>query len=276
MTAEADGLRVVMSAVAGAAPEPELFDVVLVATGRRPNGDRIGAEAAGLRVDARGFVPVDHEQRSNVRHLFAIGDLTGQPMLAHKASHEAKIAAEVAAGMRRANDARVIPSVAYTDPEVAWVGLTETEARSAGTAYERASFPWAASGRALGLGRDDGFTKLLFDPVSHRVLGAGFVGVARRRPGRRGGAWRSRWAARRGDLALTVHSHPTLVGDPGVRRRGLRRHPGWHRLSHSGRAGRAPGVTRVSPLEAGFVNRAALSTTSSFSTATLATDWCNP
>ena len=155
------------------APEPSAFDKVLVSVGRRPNGDRIGAEAAGLEVDERGYLPVDSQQRTNVPHIFAIGDVTGQPMLAHKATHEGKAAAEVAAGLKSGFDARVIPSVAYTDPEIAWVGLTETEAEAQGAAYEKGVFPWSASGRSLGMGRSDGLTKILFDPLSKRVLGGG-------------------------------------------------------------------------------------------------------
>ena len=149
---------------------------MLVAVGRTPNGRRIGAEAAGVDVDERGFIPVDRQMRTNVPHIFAIGDVVGQPMLAHKATHEGKVAAEVAAGHKSVFDARVIPSVAYTDPEVAWVGLTETEAKAQGVAFEKAVFPWSASGRSLALGRDEGLTKLLFDPQTHRVLGGGIVG----------------------------------------------------------------------------------------------------
>ncbi len=186
-----------------------LFDRVLVAVGRRPNSDRFGAEAAGVLVDERGFVPVDDQQRTNVPHIFAIGDLAPGPMLAHKATHEGKVAAEVAAGEKSGFEARVIPSVAYTDPEVAWVGLTETEARQNGTAYEKAVFPWGASGRALTLGRAEGLTKLLFDPASGRVVGAGIVGV-------NAGdliaeaALAIEMNADAADLALTVHPHPTL------------------------------------------------------------------
>lgn len=192
-----------------AAPGEERYDRVLVAVGRRPNGALIGAEAAGVHVDARGFVPVDHQQRTNVAHIFAIGDLVGQPMLAHKASHEGKVAAEVAAGEKRANDARVIPSVAYTDPEVAWVGLTETDAKAAGRAYGKGVFPWAASGRSLALGRDEGFTKLLFDPETHRVLGAGIVGT---NAGDLIGeaALAIELGADAADIGLTIHPHPTL------------------------------------------------------------------
>ena len=186
-----------------------LFDRVLVAVGRRPNSDRFGAEAAGIHVDEQGFVPVDDQQRTNVLHIFAIGDLVPGPMLAHKATHEGKVAAEVAAGEKSGFEARVIPSVAYTDPEVAWVGLTETEARENGTAYEKGVFPWSASGRALTLGRPEGLTKLLFDPSSGRVVGAGIVGV-------NAGdliaeaALAIEMNADAADLALTVHPHPTL------------------------------------------------------------------
>ena len=145
---------------ASAAIEPQLFDKVLIAVGRTPNGKRISAEAAGVLVNERGFIPVDRQMRTNVPHIFAIGDIAGQPMLAHKASHEGKLAAEVAHGEKRAFDARVIPSVAYTDPEVAWVGVTETDAKAKKIEIEKSMFPWAASGRSLSLGRDDGFTKL--------------------------------------------------------------------------------------------------------------------
>ena len=185
------------------------FDAVLVAVGRRPNGDRLGLEKAGVAVDERGFVRVDAEQRTNARHVFAIGDLVGQPMLAHKASHEGKVAAEVAAGLKSAFDAKVIPSVAYTDPEIAWTGLTETDAKAKGITYEKGSFPWSASGRSLGMGRDDGMTKLLFDPATHRLLGGGIVGP-------NAGDLISEiglaieMGAEAGDIGLTVHPHPTL------------------------------------------------------------------
>ncbi|MFO7275969.1 MAG: dihydrolipoyl dehydrogenase [Pseudomonadota bacterium] len=191
------------------APPSEVFDRVLVAVGRTPNGKRIGAEAAGIAVDERGFIRVDRQLRTNVPHIFAIGDIAGPPMLAHKASHEGKVAAEVAAGHKAAFDARVIPSVAYTDPEVAWVGLTETEAKARGIAVEKGVFPWAASGRALSLGRDDGFTKLLFDPQTRRVVGGGIVGP-------NAGDLISEVAlaiemgADAADIGLTVHPHPTL------------------------------------------------------------------
>ncbi|HEX3836114.1 MAG TPA: dihydrolipoyl dehydrogenase [Steroidobacteraceae bacterium] len=191
------------------APEPQLYDYVLVAVGRSPNGKLIGAEAAGVNVSDRGFIPVDKQMRTNVPHIFAIGDIVGQPMLAHKATHEAKVAAEVIAGHKAAFDARVIPSVAYTDPEVAWVGLTETEAKAKNIAFEKGLFPWAASGRSLSLGRDDGFSKLLFDPVTHRLLGGGIVGS-------NAGDLISEVAvaiemgADATDISLTVHPHPTL------------------------------------------------------------------
>jgi dihydrolipoamide dehydrogenase len=193
----------------GDAPEPAEFDRVLVAVGRRPNGDRIGAEAAGLEVDERGFLRTDKEMRTNVPHIFAIGDLVGQPMLAHKATHEGKVAAEVACGEKSAFDARVIPSVAYTDPEVAWVGLTETEAKAEGIAYEKGTFPWAASGRALGMAREEGLTKLLFDPETHQVLGGGVVGL-------NAGdliaeiAHAVEMGSEAADIGLTIHPHPTL------------------------------------------------------------------
>jgi dihydrolipoamide dehydrogenase len=202
-----DGLRVTFEG--DRAPEPQVYGKVLVAVGRAPNGSRIGAAAAGVRVDERGFIAVDRQMRTNVPHIFAIGDVAGQPMLAHKATHEGKVAAEAAAGLKSFFDARVIPSVAYTDPEVAWVGLTETDARLRGVAYEKASFPWAASGRSLALGRDEGFTKLLFDPQSHRVLGGGIVGsnagdlIAEV-------ALAIEMGADAADLALTIHPHPTL------------------------------------------------------------------
>ena len=206
---EATGAGMVATYEGDKSPEPQTFDRVLVAVGRRPNGDLIGAEAAGLTVDERGFIPVDKQQRTNLPHILAIGDIVGEPMLAHKAMHEAKVAAEVAAGGKSAFDARVIPSVAYTDPEISWVGLTETDAAASGTAYEKGVFPWSASGRSLGMGRSDGMTKILFDPGTHRVLGAGIVG-----PG--AGdliaelVLAIELGAEAGDLALTIHPHPTL------------------------------------------------------------------
>ncbi len=185
------------------------FDRVLVAVGRVPNGKAIGAERAGVAVSDRGFINTDKQMRTNVPHIFAIGDIAGAPLLAHKAMHEGKVAAEVAAGGKSAFDARVIPSVAYTDPEIAWVGLTETEARAKGVAFKKGAFPWVASGRSLALGREDGFTKLLFDPASHRVLGGGIVGT-------NAGELISEVALAietgcdATDIGLTIHPHPTL------------------------------------------------------------------
>ncbi|HET9693500.1 MAG TPA: dihydrolipoyl dehydrogenase [Steroidobacteraceae bacterium] len=202
-----DGLRVTFDG--DQAPEPQSFDRVLVAVGRTPNGERLGCEAAGVVVNGRGYVPVDRQQRTNVPHIYAIGDIVGQPMLAHKATHEAKVAAEVIAGHKRYFDARAIPSVAYTDPEIAWAGLTETEAKKQGIPYEKAVFPWAASGRSLAIGRDEGFTKLLFDPKSHRVVGGGIVGT-------NAGDLISEvllaieMGADAADIGMTVHPHPTL------------------------------------------------------------------
>jgi dihydrolipoamide dehydrogenase len=187
------------------------FDGILVAIGRRPNGRAVGASEAGVEVDDAGFIGVDRQMRTNVPHIYAIGDVVGGPMLAHKASHEGKVAAEVIAGIGGAEfDPRAIPSVAYTDPEVAWMGLTETEAREQGVEYEKATFPWAASGRALSLGRDEGMTKLLFEPGSRRLLGAGIVGV-------NAGELIAEtvhaleMGADAEDIALTIHPHPTLT-----------------------------------------------------------------
>jgi len=191
------------------APEPQLYDRVLVAVGRRANGDTLDAEKAGVHVDKRGIIAVNRQMQTNVPHIFAIGDLAGGPMLAHKATHEAKVAAEVAAGEKSAFDARTIPSVAYTDPEVAWVGLTESEAKKQGIDYEKAQFPWAASGRALSLGRDEGFTKLLFEPVTGRVLGGGIVGAAAGDLIAEIGL-AVEMGADAADLSLTIHPHPTL------------------------------------------------------------------
>ncbi|TDJ73565.1 MAG: dihydrolipoyl dehydrogenase [Proteobacteria bacterium] len=191
------------------APASELFDRVLVAVGRFPNGKVIGAENAGVQVDERGFIPVDKQQCTNVPHIFAIGDIVEGPMLAHKATHEGKVAAEVAAGMKSAFDAQVIPSVAYTDPEVAWIGTTESEAKEKKLKYGKGVFPWAASGRALGLGRDEGMTKLLFDEDSGRVIGAGIVG-----PNAGDLIAEVALAIEIGcdaqDIGLTIHPHPTL------------------------------------------------------------------
>ena len=205
---EAAGLRV--SFAGEQAPAPQLFERVLVAVGRSPNGRAIGAEAAGVSVSERGFIAVDRQMRTNVPHIFAIGDITAPPLLAHKAMHEGKVAAEVAAGEKRAADWRVIPSVAYTDPEIAWVGLTETEARERSIPFGKGAFPWVANGRSLSLGREDGFTKLLFDPDTHRVLGGGIVGT-------NAGELISEVALAiesgldAADIGLTIHPHPTLT-----------------------------------------------------------------
>jgi dihydrolipoamide dehydrogenase len=201
-----DGLKVSFE---GDTSSTDTFDYVLMAVGRRPNGREIKAEAAGVTVNARGFIPVDAQMRTNVPHIFGIGDIVGEPMLAHKATHEAKLAAEVIAGHKVAFDARTIPSVAYTDPEVAWMGLTETQAAKQGIAYDKAVFPWAASGRALATGRDEGMTKLLFDKETRRILGAGMVGV-------NAGELIAEtvlaleMGADATDLGLTIHPHPTL------------------------------------------------------------------
>jgi len=200
-----DGLHVTFDG----GPEPAVFDRVLVAVGRRPNGRVLEAERAGVNVDERGFIRVDQQLRTNVAHIHAIGDIVGEPMLAHKASHEAKVAAEVIAGHDVAFDVRAIPSVAYTDPEVAWMGLTETQAKAEGIAYEKAQFPWAASGRALTMGRGDGVTKLLVEPETRRVLGAGMVGVNAGELVAEA-VHALEMGADAEDLALTVHPHPTL------------------------------------------------------------------
>ncbi len=191
------------------APAIGVYDRVLIAIGRRANGDQLNAAKAGVNVDERGIIAVDKQMRSNVPHIFAIGDLAGGPMLAHKATHEAKVAAEVAAGEKSHFDARAIPSVAYTDPEIAWVGLTETEAREKGIDYEKAAFPWSASGRALSLGRDEGFTKLLFDKESGRVLGGAIVGPNAGDLITEIGL-AIEMDADAADISLTVHPHPTL------------------------------------------------------------------
>jgi len=206
--ATADGIRVTFEGE-GAPKEPQLYDLVLQAVGRTPNGKKIGAEKAGVMVNDRGFIPVDIQMRTNVPHIFAIGDIVGQPMLAHKAVHEAHVAAEVAAGQKAAFDARVIPSVAYTDPEVAWVGLTEDEAKARGIAVKKGLFPWSASGRAIANGRDEGFTKLLFDAESHRILGGGIVGT---HAGDMIGevALAIEMGADELDIGKTIHPHPTL------------------------------------------------------------------
>ena len=199
----------------GAPTAPERYDLVLEAVGRVPNGKRIGAEAAGVRVTDRGFIEVDRQMRTNVAHIFAIGDIVGQPMLAHKAVHEGHVAAEVAAGHKAFFDARVIPSVAYTDPEIAWVGLTEDEARAKNIPHAKAVFPWAASGRAIANGRDEGFTKLIFDPDSHQLLGGAIVGL-------HAGDLISEivlaveMGADATDIARTIHPHPTLGESVGM------------------------------------------------------------
>jgi dihydrolipoamide dehydrogenase len=189
--------------------EPQLFDRVLVSVGRVANGNAINAGAAGVEVSARGIIAVNKQMRTNVPHIFAIGDIAGAPMLAHKASHEAKVAAEVAAGHKSSFDARCIPSVAYTDPEIAWVGVNETEAKASGIQYGKGMFPWAASGRSLAINRDEGFTKILFDKETHRVIGAGIVGTnAGELMGELGLA--IEMGADAADVAMTIHPHPTL------------------------------------------------------------------
>nr|VFJ70339.1 MAG: dihydrolipoamide dehydrogenase [Candidatus Kentron sp. FM]VFJ71568.1 MAG: dihydrolipoamide dehydrogenase [Candidatus Kentron sp. FM]VFK19950.1 MAG: dihydrolipoamide dehydrogenase [Candidatus Kentron sp. FM] len=191
------------------APESDRFDAVLVAVGRAPNGRESAPDRAGVYVDERGFIPVDKEQRTNCPHILAIGDVVGEPMLAHKATHQGKVAAEVIAGLAARFDARAIPSVAYTDPEVAWMGMTEEQLEARGIAYEKGTFPWAASGRALGIGRGEGITKLLFDKHTRRVIGAGIVGphagdlIAE-------AVLALEMGADAEDLALTIHPHPTL------------------------------------------------------------------
>ena len=212
--ASENGLKVTFESASDApAPEPQVYDRILLAVGRKPNGRDLGAEKAGVNVDERGFIPVDKQLRTNVPHIFAIGDICGEPMLAHKASHEGKLAAEIIAGGKEAQsarfDARAIPSVAYTDPEIAWMGLTETEASKQGVEFEKAVFPWAASGRALAMARDEGMTKLLLDKETRRILGAGIVGV-------NAGELIAETVlglemdADMQDIGLTIHPHPTL------------------------------------------------------------------
>jgi dihydrolipoamide dehydrogenase len=191
------------------APGSDLFDRVLVCVGRRPNTDLIAAEAAGLRTDERGFLPVDSSQRTNVEHIYAVGDIAGPPMLAHKAMHEGRVAAERIAGLPASFDTSAIPSVAYTDPEIAWVGLTETAAGEQGIPFEKGAIPWSANGRSLTMGRSDGVTKILVDPETHRILGAGMVG-------RHAGDLVSEavlaleMGADSEDIGLSIHPHPTL------------------------------------------------------------------
>jgi dihydrolipoamide dehydrogenase len=205
--AKKDGLNATFEGAS--VPEKTKYDRVLVSVGRTPNGGKLDADKAGVSVTDRGFIPVDRQMRTNVPHIFAIGDLVGQPMLAHKATHEGKLAAEVAAGEKKEWVARVIPSVAYTDPEIAWVGVTENEARAKGLAIGVARFPWAASGRAVGIGRTEGFTKLIFDEATDRILGAGIVGV-------HAGdliaelALAIEMGCEASDIGHTIHPHPTL------------------------------------------------------------------
>lgn len=205
--AQKNGLKV--SFEGAKAPDPQVFDKVLVAVGRRPNGFKIGAEKAGIEVDEAGFIQVDKQMRTSVSNIFAIGDIVGDPMLAHKATHEAKVAAEVISGMKSTFEPMTIPSVAYTDPEIAWMGLSESEAKEQGVAYEKGAFPWAASGRSLGLDRDEGLTKVIFDKESKRILGAGMVGpnagelIAE-------AVLALEMGADAEDIGLTIHAHPTL------------------------------------------------------------------
>jgi len=210
--AKEDGIWVKFEAMeggSGAPAEAQCYDLVLVAVGRSPNGSKIGADKAGVVVTDRGFIPVDNQMRTNVPHIFAIGDIVGQPMLAHKAVHEAHVAAEVAAGQKSSFDALQIPSVAYTDPEVAWAGLTEDQAKAKGIKYEKAVFPWAASGRAIANGRDEGFTKLLFDAETHRIIGGAIVGT---HAGDLIGeiCLAVEMGADAVDIGKTIHPHPTL------------------------------------------------------------------
>ena len=191
------------------APASDTFDKVLLSIGRSPNGKSIDAENAGVQVDERGFIKVDKQQKTNIANIYAIGDIVGQPMLAHKATHEGKVAAEVIAGKKSFFDAKTIPSVAYTDPEIAWMGLTETEAKEQNIEYEKGVFPWAASGRAISIARTEGLTKVLLDPTTKRLLGAGMVG-------QNAGELLAEavlaleMGADIEDIALTVHPHPTL------------------------------------------------------------------
>jgi len=209
-----DGIRVTFEG-ANAPADAQTYDLVLVAVGRRPNGKAIGADQAGVNVSDRGYVEVDAQMRTNVAHIFAIGDIAGPPMLAHKAVHEGHVAAEAASGMKSYFDARQIPSVAYTDPEIAWTGVTEDECKATGIGYAKALFPWAASGRAIANGRDEGFTKLLFDEATHRIIGGGIVAP-------NAGDLISEVAlaiemgAEAADIGLTIHPHPTLSESVGM------------------------------------------------------------
>ncbi|TCV91591.1 dihydrolipoamide dehydrogenase [Luteibacter rhizovicinus] len=215
VAAKAEKKGIVVTFEGESIPETTVYDRVLVSVGRSPNGNKVGADKAGVEVTDRGFIPVDKQMRTNVPHIFAIGDLVGQPMLAHKATHEAKVAAEAAHGEKSFFDARVIPSVAYTDPEIAWVGVTEREAKEKGLKIGVGKFPWAASGRAIGIDRTEGFTKLIFDEATHRIVGAGIVGV-------HAGDLISELAlaiemgAEAGDIGRTVHPHPTLGESVGM------------------------------------------------------------
>ncbi len=206
--AKKDGLYVTFEGK-NAPAKPEKFDKVLAAVGRKPNGKIINAQAAGVEVDERGFIAVDKQQRTNIPHIFAIGDVVGQPMLAHKAIPEARVAAEVISGLKHFFDPKVIPSVAYTDPEVAWVGVTELQAKETGLDYETGVFPWMASGRALSMNRDEGLTKMIFDKKTHQVIGAGIVGP---RAGDLIGevALAIEMGCDAQDIALTIHPHPTV------------------------------------------------------------------
>jgi dihydrolipoamide dehydrogenase len=212
--AKADGIHVTFEGDAAPA-QPQVYDLVLVAVGRSPNGKKIDAGNAGVAVDDRGFIAVDQQMRTNAPHIFAIGDIVGQPMLAHKAVHEGHVAAEAAAGQKSFFDAKQIPSVAYTDPEVAWAGLTEEQCKAQGIAYEKGLFPWAASGRAIANGRDEGFTKLLFDAKTHRIIGGGIVGT---HAGDLIGevCLAIEMGADAIDMGKTIHPHPTLGESVGL------------------------------------------------------------
>ena len=207
LTAEKNGLKAQFEG--DNVPTTSSYEKVLVAIGRKPNGKAIGAQLAGIRVDDSGFIPVNKQMKTNIPHIYAIGDVAGNPMLAHKATHEGKLAAEVAAGFKRSFDAKTIPSVAYTDPEIAWMGLTETQAKSEGIEFEKATFPWAASGRSLATGRDEGITKLLFDKNTKRLIGAAIVGS---NAGELIGetVLALEMGADAEDIGLTIHPHPTL------------------------------------------------------------------
>ena len=209
-----DGIQVTFEGE-NAPAQAQTYDLVLVAVGRTPNGKKIAADQAGVQVDERGFIPVDQQMRTNVANIFAIGDLVGQPMLAHKAVHEGHVAAEAAAGEKSYFDAKQIPSVAYTDPEVAWAGLTEEQCKAKGIAYEKGLFPWAASGRAIANGRDEGFTKLIFDANTHRIIGGGIVGT---HAGDLIGevCLAIEMGADAVDIGKTIHPHPTLGESVGL------------------------------------------------------------